>query len=325
MKAFYLATFFLCTSILHSQVPENETMPFFSTDGYDSADSDQNIFQYIGENVVYPFEARDNCQSGTVYIQFTIDTLGDVASDSLLFENYPLLIQASKDVIYETSGSWKPATQNGKKVNAKITLPFKFNLRGGGCHTAMDYFQYGLGAFELENYKKAALYFRQALRQEPLNADYLYNTSVSYLKMYNMDSACYYANRVHTDKDINNILIKFCDADSSIFDADSSIYVIVEEMPLFYGAKTVEETNELIFKYIDGAAKKINTKDHGTVYIQFLVDNQGNTVNPKIIRSENERLNEFAIQIIKNMPKWKPGTQRGKPVNVQYTIPIRFK
>lgn|GEM_PF-2078481 len=317
MKALYFLCFSLWFFTLFSQVPEDETIPHFSNKDYNSENSAQNIYQYIGENIEYPGKAKDNCQSGTVYIQFTIDTLGKVVSDSLLFENYPLLIKSAREVIYQTSGSWKPGTQNGKKVNAKITLPFSFNLRGGGCNTATDYFQYGLGAFEEENYEKAALYFKYALRREPYNADYLYNTSVSYLKMYKIDSACYYADRIHTDSDLNDILFKFCGADSSIF-------VLVEKMPLFNGAKTNQETQEKLFIHLQKAAKSINAKVKGIVHIRFQVDPSGQAVNPEILKSENEELNKFATQIIKDLPRFIPGTQRGKPVSVQYNVPIKF-
>lgn len=50
----------------------------------------------------------------------------------------------------------------------------------------------------------------------------------------------------------------------------------------------------------------------------------GQAINPEILKSENEKLNKFAIQIIKDLPRFIPGTQRGKPVSVQYNVPIKF-
>lgn len=317
MKAFYFVTLFLCSFTLFSQVRDHETMPFFSIEGYDSENSSQNIYAYVAQNIEYPVIAIDNCQSGTLWIQFTIDTIGNVIADSLLFENYPILIKQAKEFFYKTSGKWKPAIQGGKKVNSNISLPFEFNLRGGGCKAANDFFLDGLSAFEKEDYEKAAFNFRYALRRDPYNADYLYNTAVSYLKMYKIDSACYFASRIYSDKDLNTIRQKFCAE-------DTNEPINVETMPLFDGAKTDQETQEKIFTYVHEAAKKINTKDKGLVYVRFIVDVNGKAVKPEILKSENQNLNNFAIQIIKNMPEFIPGTQNGEPVKVQYNIPIRF-
>lgn len=191
---------------------ENETAPFFSTKGFDSEDGNVNLSKYISETMNYPEEAKYNCISGTVLIQFVIDSLGNVVSESLLFENNLLLVKESKRTFYSTSGHWVPATQNGKKVSMQMTIPFRFSLRDAGCKTETDYFQFGLGYFEQQDYTMAVKSFKLALRQDPYNSDYLYNLTASYLKQYKIDSACYYLNVLPiNDDELEDLKSKFCE------------------------------------------------------------------------------------------------------------------
>ena len=80
----------------------------------------------------------------------------------------------------------------------------------------------------------------------------------------------------------------------------------------------------------EAKAKKIQ----GKVFVQFVIGTDGN-VEPesvKAIRSIDQTyrnidlslLDPEAIRVVKSMPKWEPGTQRGKPVRVSFTIPIDF-
>ena len=63
----------------------------------------------------------------------------------------------------------------------------------------------------------------------------------------------------------------------------------------------------------------------GTVWVQFIIDKQGNVTNVKVIKSVHPLLDEEAVRVVKSMPKWKPGLLNGKPVDVEFTVPIIFK
>ena len=63
----------------------------------------------------------------------------------------------------------------------------------------------------------------------------------------------------------------------------------------------------------------------GRVIIQFVVNQDGSIVDPVVMRSVDPYLDKEALRVIKMMPKWKPGKQRGKPVRVKYTVPVTFK
>ncbi|OCX53774.1 energy transducer TonB [Mucilaginibacter sp. PPCGB 2223] len=62
----------------------------------------------------------------------------------------------------------------------------------------------------------------------------------------------------------------------------------------------------------------------GKAYIQFIVERDGSLTDIKSLRDPGSGLGEEAIRVLKMSPHWKPGIQNGKPVRVQYTIPVNF-
>ena len=103
---------------------------------------------------------------------------------------------------------------------------------------------------------------------------------------------------------------------------DDEIFLVVENEPEFSGGK------DSLYAYIarnivyPEAAKK--EKIEGQVYVSFIVEKNGQVSSVKLLRDIGGGCGEEAIRVVKSMPKWKPGTQRGKPVRVQYHIPLHF-
>lgn len=103
---------------------------------------------------------------------------------------------------------------------------------------------------------------------------------------------------------------------------EEQIFTIVEEMPSFPGGEPA------MMKYLannikyPAIAKDANIQ--GTVYVTFVVNEKGEVKDVKVLRSIGGGTDEEAIRVVENMPKWKPGKQRGKAVKVQYNLPIRF-
>ena len=64
----------------------------------------------------------------------------------------------------------------------------------------------------------------------------------------------------------------------------------------------------------------------GRVVVQFIVDKDGNIVNPKVVRGVDPYLDKEALRVVNSMPKWKPGELAdGTKVAVYYTIPVMFR
>ena len=62
----------------------------------------------------------------------------------------------------------------------------------------------------------------------------------------------------------------------------------------------------------------------GKVYVNFTIGKDGKIRDVKIIRGVHDLLDKEALRVVKSMPPWKPGKQRGKAVNVSYNLPINF-
>ncbi|MEE2953732.1 MAG: energy transducer TonB [Bacteroidota bacterium] len=103
---------------------------------------------------------------------------------------------------------------------------------------------------------------------------------------------------------------------------DDEFFMVVEQMPIFPGGDLG------LMKYIQrnvrypAIAKEYNIT--GKVYVSFIVDKQGSVTNVKVVRGVDKNLDAEAVRVVKSLPKYKPGKQRGKPVRVMFTIPINF-
>jgi len=98
---------------------------------------------------------------------------------------------------------------------------------------------------------------------------------------------------------------------------------IVEEMPSFPGGQ--EELMKHIGKELKYPAEAVENGIEGTVFIAFVVEPDGMITEVKVLRGIGGGCNEEAVRVVKGMPKWIPGKQRGKAVRVKYNLPIRFK
>lgn len=107
--------------------------------------------------------------------------------------------------------------------------------------------------------------------------------------------------------------------------AAEEIFLVVEQMPKFNEA---DDNGSEFRKYI--AENVVYPKEaakagiQGRVFVQFIVDYEGVVKDVKVLRGVHELLDAEALRIVEASPKWIPGTQRGKAVNVQFTFPISF-
>ena len=103
---------------------------------------------------------------------------------------------------------------------------------------------------------------------------------------------------------------------------EEEIFTIVEKMPEFPGG--IEALFSYLGKTLTYPAMAKDAKIQGKVYVTFVVDRDGSIANVKVLRGIGGGCDEEAVKVIKKMPKWEPGRQRGKAVRVQYNLPINF-
>ena len=103
---------------------------------------------------------------------------------------------------------------------------------------------------------------------------------------------------------------------------EQQIFVIVEDPPHFPGGEPA------LMKYLNTHIRYPDLAREsgiqGTVYLSFVVEPSGNIDHVKVLRGIGGGCDEEAVKVVKEMPKWTPGKQRGKPVRVAFHLPVKF-
>ena len=103
---------------------------------------------------------------------------------------------------------------------------------------------------------------------------------------------------------------------------EAEIFQVVEEMPSYPGG------DEAFYKFLGDnlqyPTRALEAGIEGKVLVGFVVEPDGRITHVEVVRSKAQVLDEEAVRVVKAMPKWKPGKQRGKAVRVAYRVPITF-
>lgn len=112
---------------------------------------------------------------------------------------------------------------------------------------------------------------------------------------------------------------------------------IVQIMPRFPGCEDMAGTDEekkkcadqkmleYVYKHIKYPNKARQQESQGSAIIQFVIDKDGSIINIKPLRGVTREIRAECIKLVKSMPKWHPGMVDGKPVKVQFNLPIKFR
>lgn len=103
---------------------------------------------------------------------------------------------------------------------------------------------------------------------------------------------------------------------------EAEIFQIVESMPDFPGGDAARMT--FLRDNIKYPQIARESGIQGTVYVTFVVERDGRVTDIRVLRGIGGGCDEEAVRVIKAMPRWKAGQQRGKPVRVQFNMPIKF-
>ena len=114
------------------------------------------------------------------------------------------------------------------------------------------------------------------------------------------------------------------------------IFKIVEEQPTFPGCEAVTDKMErktcadakLMSFIYDNITYPTTARENnitGMVVVQFVVEPDGSVSNIDVVRDIGAGCGEEIVRVLKKMPAWNPGKQRGRPVRVMFTLPVKFK
>lgn len=123
-------------------------------------------------------------------------------------------------------------------------------------------------------------------------------------------------------EETKNVEITQVKVEEEVEVAEEPIFTVVESEPEFPGGM------EALYKYLAQNIKYPQLAREngitGKVYVTFVVEKDGSIANPRILRDIGGGCGAEAIRVVKAMPKWSPGKQRGKAVRVQFNLPVNF-
>lgn len=109
----------------------------------------------------------------------------------------------------------------------------------------------------------------------------------------------------------------------SSYPSNGKVFEKVEDMPCFPGG--VDALKSFLAENLKYPVVAEENGIQGKVVASFVVSKDGTITNPQIVKSVDPSLDKEALRLIRMMPKWTPGREKGKAVNVKYTIPFTFK
>lgn len=119
-----------------------------------------------------------------------------------------------------------------------------------------------------------------------------------------------------------DIAIDLSQLDDEEVSGDPLPFYVLEDKPEFPGGDAA------LLKYINkNVHYPVICQENGvqgTVTISFVIDEKGKVTNVKSLRSPDPNLEREAVRVVKTLPNWKPGKQRGRPVKVSFMVPVRF-
>jgi len=350
--------FFLCLAAIGLCVPAYgesneqvfdvvETMPSFPG-------GQQALFYYIATHITYPQEALEQGLEGRPVCKFVINRDSTISDIELVRSCGTKSLDDEAIRVISEMPKWNPGMQNGEAVRTRYTLPVPFRITPamsanlgqifGNDVDTMPSFpggNRGLAEFLQKNVMWPAIDKANNIRGKA-TCSFVVNkigelTDPQVQKSAGDPSLDKEALRVVLSmprwkpgiKDGKPVRVR-ASVDipvpfemTDMADVDSTIFVIVETMPSFPGGQ------QGLFNYLKKSvhypedAKRLHKE--GRVICQFVVDIDGRITDVKVLQSAGfPSLDEEAVRVVKHMPRWNPGKQKGKPVRVQYRIPINF-
>ena len=131
-------------------------------------------------------------------------------------------------------------------------------------------------------------------------------------------------NAVQASPDIADMItIPFVNDGQQVPQKKGDVYVTVDKMPEFPGGLNAQQ--RFIGQNLKYPVEAQEKGVEGRVIVRYVIRSTGDITDIEVIRGVYPSLDEEVVRIVKAMPKWIPGKQNGKAVDVYYTLPLIFK
>ena len=105
--------------------------------------------------------------------------------------------------------------------------------------------------------------------------------------------------------------------------ANDKVLEKAEVMPEYPGGD--QAMMDFVAKNVQYPQEARDKEISGRVLVSFIVEKDGSIAEVKVVKGIGGGCDEEAVRVVKAMPKWKPGKDKGKPVRVSYMMPFTFK
>lgn len=105
-------------------------------------------------------------------------------------------------------------------------------------------------------------------------------------------------------------------------DKDTAVLRTVEQIPEFPGG--IVQFMKWLTRNLRYPPQAQQQKIQGKVVVSFIVNKDGSISSPTVVKSVDPMLDNEAMRVVKMMPRWKPGLEKGKPCRTMFAIPINF-
>ena len=124
-------------------------------------------------------------------------------------------------------------------------------------------------------------------------------------------------NESNEDFDLSGVIEDIVD------EVPEEVLDFVEEMPSFPGG--IQAFYQYVSKNMDYPARARRMGIEGKVFVQFIIDQQGNIIEATAVKGIGAGCDEEAVRVLEGAPQWNPGKQRGRAVKVRMILPISLK
>jgi len=329
-----------------------DEMPMFP--GGDAA-----LLRFIAENTRYPKEAKDQSIQGKVITRFKVNADGTVSDVSIL-KGVNTYLDAEALKVVSTLPKFTPGKLNGVAVPVWYAVPITFTLSNDAVQRKSRFEVIGSDTVYLYTDTPPSFIGGSAALNKFIEQNLKFPQEVKNLGIEGFEIVSFI---VEKDGSLSNIRISMgvsptLDAEAirvtrmmpnwqpgmekgkpvrfrymtnfgflitprtPVVMEEGTPFVVVEEMPMFPGGDT-----ELL-AYIRENTKypEIAKKNgiEGRVIVRFCVTDVGGIDRVSVLKGVDPELDNEAIRVVKTLPKFTPGKQGGKPVNVWYMVPITF-
>ncbi len=268
---------------------------------------DEELLKFIKNNLKYPKDAAEKGIEGRVTIRFVVSKTGEV-TDVMVIRGLDPSCDAEALRVVKMMPTWTPGRQSGRDVPVYYTLPIVYKLQKGTSSDDKS------PLLIVDGTSMPYSMLKDTLQLKPSNIK-----SLKVLK----DSA---ATSIYGPRAKNGVILVETNAAAAKRDSaisqDKPVYG-VEVMPQFPGGD--QALLEFIKNNLKYPMSDAQRGIEGRVTIRFVVNRLGQVCDVTVIRGLSPECNAEAVRVIKMMPKWIPGKQKGNTVSVYYTLPVVYK